>query len=167
MRYRLSIAVLVISGLLGACGTLSQPEDMPEEQPLGLYDYPFVDPFAATVVGTPSGYRAALPERVPVDELEIRVFKDREVPDLFWYNDRLKLSLAYQNHPAPLIFNIAGTGAGHNSNLMRVMQKAFYKAGFHVISLPSPTHSNFIVSASSTGVPGRVEDDAADLYRVR
>ena len=49
---------------------------------------------------------------------------------------------------------------------MKVMQRAFYKAGFHVISLPSPTHSNFIVSASSTGVPGRVEDDAADLYRV-
>jgi hypothetical protein len=35
-----------------------------------------------------------------------------------------------------------------------------------VISLPSPTHSNFIVSASTTGVPGRVQDDAADLYRV-
>ena len=71
-----------------------------------------------------------------------------------------------QKHPAPLIFNIAGTGAGHNSALLKVMQKAVYMAGFHVVSLPSPTHSNFIVSASSTGVPGRVEDDAADLYRV-
>ena len=166
MSCRLSIVVLVISGLVGACSTISQPEVMPEEQPLGLYDYPFVDPFAATVVGTPSGYRAPLPKRIPVDQLEISIFKDREVPDVFWYNDRLRLSLAYQDHPAPLIFNIAGTGAGHNSNLMKVMQRAFYKAGFHVISLPSPTHSNFIVSASSTGVPGRVEDDAADLYRV-
>ena len=166
MRYKLSIVVLVISGLVGACSTISEPEVVPEEEPLGLYDYPFVDPFAATVVGTPSGYRAPLPKRIPVDQLEISIFKDREVPDVFWYNDRLKFSLVYQNHPAPLIFNIAGTGAGHNSNLMKVMQRAFYKAGFHVISLPSPTHSNFIVSASSTGVPGRVEDDAADLYRV-
>ncbi len=166
MSCRLSIVILVISGLVGACSTISEPEVVPEEQPLGLYDYPFVDPFAATVVGTPSGYRAPLPKRIPVDQLEISIFKDREVPDVFWYNDKLKFSLARQDHRAPLIFNIAGTGAGHNSNLMKVMQRAFYKAGFHVISLPSPTHSNFIVSASSTGVPGRVEDDAADLYRV-
>ncbi len=166
MRYILSVAVLAIASLVGACDTISGPEAMPEEQPLGLYDYPFVDPFAATVVGTPEGYRASLPKRIPVDQMEITVFEDREVPEVFWYNGRLKFSLVRQKHRAPLIFNIAGTGAGHNSSLMKVMQKAFYKAGFHVISLPSPTHSNFIVSASSTGVPGRVEEDAADLYRV-
>ena len=166
MRLLLSAAILAIAGLLGACGTLSEPESMPEAEPPGPYDYPFVDPFAATVVGTPKGYRAALPKRIPIDELDMSVFEDREVPEVFWYNERLKFSLARQKHPAPLIFNIAGTGAGHNSALMKVMQKAFYMAGFHVVSLPSPTHSNFIVSASSTGVPGRVEDDAADLYRV-
>ncbi len=166
MRYMLSVAVLAIASLVGACDTISGPEAVAEEKPLGLYDYPFVDPLAATVVGTPKGYRASLPKDITVDEMEISVFEDREVPEIFWYNDRLKFSLARQKHRAPLIFNIAGTGAGHNSSLMKVMQKAFYKAGFHVISLPSPTHSNFIVSASSTGVPGRVEDDAADLYRV-
>jgi hypothetical protein len=166
MRYIFSVAVLAIASLVGACDTISGPEAMPEEQPLGLYDYPFVDPFAATVVGTPAGYRASLPKRIPVDQMEISVFEDREVPEVFWYNERLKFSLVRQKHRAPLIFNIAGTGAGHNSSLMKVMQKAFYQAGFHVISLPSPTHSNFIVSASSTGVPGRVEEDAADLYRV-
>jgi len=165
MRFLLSATILAIAGLLGACGSLSEPEAMPEAEPLGVYDYPFVDPFAATVVGTPKGYRAPLPKRIPVDQFEISVFDDREVPDVFWYNDGLKFSLARQNHQAPLIFNIAGTGAGHNSALMKVMQKAFYQAGFHVISLPSPTHSNFIVSASTTGVPGRVQDDAVDLYR--
>jgi hypothetical protein len=146
MRYMLSVAVLAIASLVGACDTISGPEAVAEEEPLGLYDYPFVDPFAATVVGTPKGYRASLPKDITVDEMEISVFEDREVPEVFWYNDRLKFSLARQTHRAPLIFNIAGTGAGHNSSLMKVMQKAFYKAGFHVISLPSPTHSNFIVS---------------------
>ena len=166
MRYLLSVAVLAIASVVGACDTIPEPEAMSEEEPLGLYDYPFVDPFAATVVGTPIGYRAPLPKHIPVDEMEIDVFEDREAPEVFWYNDRLKFSVTRQKHRAPLIFNIAGTGAGHNSALMTIMQKAFYEAGFHVISLPSPTHSNFIVSASSTGVPGRAEDDAADLYRV-
>lgn len=166
MRYLLSVAAVAFASLLGACETFSEPEAMPEEEPLGVYDYPFVDPFAATVVGTPKGYRASLPKRVREDEFEITVFKDRQAPEVFWYNERLKFSLARQTHKAPLIFNIAGTGAGYNSALMKVMQKAFFKAGFHVISLPSPTHSNFIVSASTTGVPGRVQDDAADLYRV-
>jgi len=166
MRFLLSAAVLAISGLVGACGTLAGLEATPEDEPLGPYDYPFVDPFAATVVGTPDGYKASLPAHVPVDEFAIRIFRDRKVPDVFWYADRLRFSLVRQNHRAPLIFNIAGTGAGHNANLMKVMQAAFYKAGFHVISLPSPTHSNFIVAASSTGVPGRAQADAADLYRV-
>jgi hypothetical protein len=156
MRYLLSVAALAFASLLGACETFSEPEAVPEEEPLGVYDYPFVDPFAATVVGTPKGYRASLPKHV----------RDRQAPEVFWYNERLKFSLARQTHKAPLIFNIAGTGAGYNSALMKVMQKAFFQAGFHVISLPSPTHSNFIVSASTTGVPGRVQDDAADLYRV-
>jgi hypothetical protein len=166
MRYMLSVAALAFASLLGACETFSEPEAVPEEEPLGVYDYPFVDPFAATVVGTPKGYRASLPKHVREDEFEITVFKDRQTPEVFWYNERLKFSLARQTHKAPLIFNIAGTGAGYNSALMKVMQKAFFQAGFHVISLPSPTHSNFIVSASTTGVPGRVQDDAADLYRV-
>ncbi len=166
MRHLLSAAALVIASLLGACETISEPAAVPHEEPLGIYDYPFVDPFAATVVGTPKGYRASLPNRIREDQYEIAVFEERQVPELFWYNERLKFSLARQSDRAPLIFNIAGTGAGHNSSLMKVMQKAFYQAGFHVISLPSPTHSNFIVSASSTGVPGRVKDDAADLYRV-
>ena len=163
MRVLLSIAILAIASLLGACANVAEPDPAAESAPLGIYDYPFVDPFAATVVGTPLGYRASLPRGVPVDELEISVFDDRQVPGIFWYNERLKVSLARQRHRAPLILNIAGTGAGHNAALMKVMERAFYQAGFHVISLPSPTHSNFIVSASSTGVPGRIGDDAADL----
>ena len=160
------MAVLALAVLLGACASFQEPDPAPKAEPLGAYDYPFIDPLAATVVGTPNAFRAALPERVPVENFEIDVFEDREIPRAFWYNERLKVSIARQRHKAPLIFNIAGTGAGHNSGLMKVMQKAFYQAGFHVISLPSPTHSNFIVSASSTGVPGRVSEDAADLYRV-
>jgi hypothetical protein len=46
------------------------------------------------------------------------------------------------------------------------MMKQLYKAGFHVITLSSPTHPNFIINASQSHIPGDLTDDAADLYRV-
>ena len=46
------------------------------------------------------------------------------------------------------------------------MARAFYQAGFHVVSISSPTYPNFVISASKTGVPGHAEHDAEDLYRV-
>ena len=130
------------------------------------YDYPFIDAFEATVIGTPSIYRATLPKRVPKEEAKIKVFPKREPPEVFWYQQDLRYSVVRQRSKAPLIFNIAGTGAGHNSAKMQVMERAFYQAGFHVVSLPSPTHPNFIATASETQVPGMLADDARDLYRV-
>lgn len=130
------------------------------------YGYPLVNPYEATVIGTPSLYAAKLPEEVPVKHLKLTVFPQREIPDIFWYQDQLRYSLAYQRQKAPLIFMIAGTGANYNSAKMLDMQKAFYEAGFHVISLPSPTYMNFIVTASSTGVPGHIIYDTQDLYHV-
>ncbi|MDH3791324.1 MAG: alpha/beta fold hydrolase [Rhodospirillales bacterium] len=130
------------------------------------YDYPFVNAYEATVIGTPSIYRAELPKQVPKQELGLTVFPKRRIPELFWYHDQLHYAVVRQRQKAPLIFNIAGTGASHNSQLMQAMEKIFYKAGFHVISLPSPTHPNFIVTASETQAPGLLADDARDLYRV-
>ncbi len=131
-----------------------------------VYVYPVESPYAATVVGTPIRYKAELPEKIRVERLELTVFKDREVPDVLWYSEQLRYSLAYQKEKAPLIFVIAGTGAGYNAAKMRVLQRAFFQVGFHVIALSSPTHPNFIVSASSSGVPGHLLHDSEDLYRV-
>jgi len=130
------------------------------------YDYPFVNAYEATVIGTPSIYRAELPKQVPKQELGLTVFPKRRIPELFWYHDQLRYAVVRQRRKAPLIFNIAGTGASHSSQLMQAMERIFYKAGFHVISLPSPTHPNFIVTASETQAPGLLADDARDLYRV-
>ncbi len=135
---------------------------------IGHYDYPIKNPYIATVVGTPASLKAILPEEKDVrsKEYELTVFPDREVPDVFWYTDTLRFSLAYQKNKAPLIFNIAGTGSSYESGKMRMMQRAFYKAGFHVISLTSPTHPNFIINASKKRVPGLITEDSKDLYRV-
>ena len=57
--------------------------------------------------------------------------------------EQLQEALAYQKGKAPLIFVIAGTGAGFNSDKMLDLQSIFYRAGFHVVSISSPTPANF------------------------
>jgi len=101
-----------------------------------------------------------------VEEFELTVHSEREVPDVLWYDETLRYSFVAQDGQAPLIFVIAGTGAAYNSPKMVMLQRAFYQAGFHVLCLSSPTHPSFIVAASTTGIPGHLLDDSRDLYQV-
>lgn len=138
---------------------------------MGVYDYPFVSPLAATVAATPPANRADLPSEEEIAAIgsarALEVFPGRPVPDVFWfYGNGLPYSFYPQAGPAPLFFVIGGTGAGHDAVKSRVMVRALHRAGFHVVSLPNPTHPSFIVTASRSGVPGHLEQDAADLYRV-
>ena len=129
------------------------------------YGYPIKDKYVATVVGTPSEYYADLPAKIPFHTRRVSIFPDREVPDAFFYDQQLLYSVALQKKAAPLIFLIAGTGSSHNGNTNKQMARAFYQAGFHVVSLSSPTFTNFVIAASRTGVPGHADHDAEDLYR--
>jgi ABC-type transporter lipoprotein component MlaA len=146
-----------------AIGLFVPPAGKTEVAP---YDYPITNPLAATVVGTPQSYQADLPKKIPVKQRELEVFTDREIPDILWYNRTLRYSFVAQEDPAPLIFVIAGTGASYNSPKMQVLERALYQGGFHVLSLSSPTHPNFIASASTSGLPGHLLEDSQDLYRV-
>lgn len=130
------------------------------------YGYPYTDPYVATVIGTPADLQAETPEKIDVSEREVAVFEDRPIPDILWYGKRLRYSVALQDKEAPLIFILPGTGAGYNEPNNQFLQKVFFKAGFHVVSLPSPTHPNFIPAASADGIPGHPREDARDLYRV-
>ncbi|WDN88062.1 hypothetical protein BuS5_01030 [Desulfosarcina sp. BuS5] len=131
------------------------------------YDYPIADPIEASILSTPKKDRAVLPEKIRVKQYQtLDIFPYRDVPVVFWYNEKLRYAVAYHKKKAPVIFMIAGTGAGYDSAKMKMMQRAFFKAGFHVVALSSPTHPNFIVSASSSGMPGDIRSDAADLYNV-
>jgi len=130
------------------------------------YDYPFKDPYLATVIGTPSEFQPKLPEKIDYKMLSFKVFPERAVPSVFWYQRDFRYSLTYQKDEAPLIFVIAGTGSSFYSSNMIFFQRIFYQAGFHVICLPSPTHMNFITTASVTSLPGNIIADAVDLYRV-
>jgi hypothetical protein len=130
------------------------------------YGYPFADPLEATVIGTPSEYQADLPEKIPLQTREIRVLSGRHVPEIFWYAANLQYALSAQPGPAPLVFIIPGTGASFDASRSLILQRALYQAGLHVVSLPSPLHPNFVVSASTSLRPGLLTRDAEDIYRV-
>lgn len=129
------------------------------------YAFPVTNRFAATILGSPPELQAELPADIPASIGQVTVFPSRKVPAVLWLSDRLSYRYSLQAGPAPLVFVIAGTGANHLASKMELMQKILYHAGYHVVGLPSPTHPNFLVSASSQGVPGLLAEDAADLYR--
>lgn len=130
------------------------------------YGYPITGAYEATIIGTPASLLPELPAKIQIRRLVLDVFPDRKKPPLFFYDKGLLCTLAYQDHKAPLVFLIGGTGAGDQTPRLVTMAKALFQAGFHVITLPSPTHANFIISASQSRIPGDLTDDAVDLYRV-
>ncbi|WP_027716517.1 alpha/beta fold hydrolase [Desulfuromonas sp. TF] len=128
------------------------------------YGYPIDDSFAASILGTPRSLRPNLPGEVPVRTMILQT--DQKKPEIFFYDRGLRYTVAFQDHKAPLVFLIAGTGGSSRAPKVVALMENLYHAGFHVIALPSPTFPNFIIDASTTHVPGKLSEDAADLYRV-
>lgn len=118
----------------------------------------------ATVFGTPPQNMAPMPSRVPLVEIDIALPWARPVPDVFWFDSKLRVWFSAQDRPAPLAIVIAGTGSDGNTAKLSTLRGALYGAGYHVLTLPSPTFPGFIVSASSTGVAGDLMQDGHDLY---
>jgi hypothetical protein len=108
--------------------------------------------------------KPTLPSEIRSKELVLELIPGLKKSDIFYYDNGLRCTFAYQDHKAPLIFLIAGTGSNHKSAKMMTLVKSFWQAGYHVITLASPTHSNFIINASHSHIPGDLTEDAADLY---
>ncbi len=140
------------------------PDASLAQTPEAPFAYPWEDPIVATVVGTPPDLRAPLPEVIPTSLNRLEVLPKRTVPEIFWYQRGLRYTLSAQPGEAPLVMIIPGTGAGPTAGQVNVLSRIFYAGGYHVLAVPSPTFSNFAVTASSTGVPGRVDRDARDLH---
>ena len=105
-----------------------------------------------------------MPSRVPLAEINIELPWARPVPDVFWFDRKLRVWLSAQDGPAPLAIVISGTGSDGNTAKLSALRGALYGAGYHVLTVPSPTFPGFIVSASSTGVAGDLMQDGHDLY---
>jgi len=118
----------------------------------------------ATVFGTPPQDIAPLPAKVPVAEINVSLPWKLPTPDVLWFDTKLRVYLSAQRKPAPLAIIISGTGSDANTSKIQVLRGALYGAGYHVLTMPSPTFPGFIVAASSTGVAGDFQQDARDLY---
>jgi len=128
-----------------------------------VYRYPLDDAFAATILGTPQNLRPELIGKAPIKTMTLET--DLKKPEIFFYDQGLRYTVAFQDQKAPLVFLIAGTGGSSKSAKIVALMENLYHAGFHVIALPSPTSSNFIINASTSHVPGDLTEDAADLYQ--
>jgi hypothetical protein len=164
-----SIAVRVALSALFAASTLlaagaAPPSNVAPPAPgpaTGLADSAAL---RATVFGTPPQDMAPLPETVPLTEINIALPWAKPVPDVFWFNSKLRVWFSAQPKPAPLAIVISGTGSDGNTTKLSILRAALYGAGYHVLTLPSPTFPGFIVAASSTGVAGDLKQDGEDLY---
>jgi hypothetical protein len=118
----------------------------------------------ATVFGTPPDTLAILPAKVPLAEINIALPWRLPVPKILWFDAKLRAWFSAQDKPAPLAIVISGTGSSGNTKTISVLRAALYGAGYHVLTLPSPTFPAFIVSSSSTGVAGDLMQDGRDMY---
>lgn len=132
----------------------------------GKYEYPFQNPYMATILGSSTLMINGVSETVPTKVYKVKLPGSVEVSENLWYNDKFEFSLVPQKEKAPLIFLLAGTGSDYHAARMVFFQRIFYDAGYSVISITSPMHSNFIVNASSNRMPGMIMDDGKDVYNV-
>ena len=158
--------VLAALAVLFSCDTaLADRPQLPPPAapgpPTGLADSAAL---RATVFGTPPQDIAPLPQKVPLLEMDLALPWARPVPAIFWFDKRLRVWLSAQDRPAPLAIVISGTGSDGNTAKLSTLRAVLYGAGYHVLTMPSPTFPGFIVSASRTGVAGDLEQDGQDLY---
>ncbi|MEO7207389.1 MAG: hypothetical protein ABI356_14865 [Steroidobacteraceae bacterium] len=159
---RLIPFVLVLNAAVALAAEAELPQSAPVSGPVvGLADSAGL---RATVFGTPPQDTASLPAKVPLLEINAELPWRLPVPKILWFDAKLRVWLSAQDKPAPLAIVISGTGSDGNTKTMSVLRAALYGAGYHVLTMPSPTFPGFIVSASSTGVAGDLMRDGKDLY---
>src|SRR5450755_5049409 len=62
----------------------------------------------ATIFGTPPQNRAPMPSRVPLAEINIAFPWARPLPNVLWFDRRLRVWFSGQDKPAPLAIVISG-----------------------------------------------------------
>ena len=128
------------------------------------YHYPYRDPYLATVTTallTADGMRP----RLKREAIHVPVLAGRSHLPALEGRGNVSMTLYRQDHPAPLIFVLAGIGSNSYFGLGTYFAWLFHQQGFHVVILPSPMSWNFALAASRSGAPGYAPADARDPYQ--
>ena len=129
------------------------------------YNYPYHDPFLATATtALLSDDRTKAQDKSTIVHMPGLPGRNK-LPTLEGRGD-VSINLYRQSHPAPLLFIVAGIGSTPFFGVAPYLASVFYRENFHVVILPSPMSWNFALSASRTGAPGYVPEDARDLYTI-
>lgn len=158
------IAITLLAGCAPSSPLLLTPEQAYDTKP--AYNYPISDPYAATVITLPADMKVDYSSVPEPEDKKITLFKDRPIPQGFWYQHGLNYSELLQTSPAPLVYIIPGIGADAHATVMRTIANILYTAGYSVVLLPSPGNPNFIINASENNLPGNPVQDARDIYRL-
>jgi predicted alpha/beta-fold hydrolase len=129
------------------------------------YQYPYRDPYLATATSSildNDGDTAGVESEI----LRVPGLPGRNrLPGLEGRGD-VSIAFYRQRQAAPLVFILSGLGSNPYFGVGPYLAGLFYRAGSHVIILPSPMNWNFALSASRSGAPGHAPDDARDVYEV-
>ena len=85
-----------------------------------------------------------------------------------FFEDRGDLRYAFysqRDRRAPLIFVVSGLGGSATQGYTAFVAENLALKGYQVLTVASPYFWNFIVAASTTGLPGLTDEDSSDLYR--
>jgi len=127
----------------------------------GTYDFPYRDPYLSTLSIRLLKLSAATPRIFEMEGLpgreKVRFAEGRQ---------RLETAVFVQRAPAPLVFVIPGVGGAATDGSALWLGEQAYLAGFSAIVISSPFYWKFVLSQSSTGVPGYMPEDARDLRRL-
>jgi len=128
------------------------------------YKYPYRDPYLATVT-TAILTADGMAPRLKREAIHVPVLAGRSHLPALEGRGNVSMTLYRQDHPAPLIFVLAGIGSNSYFGLGTYFAGLFHQQGFHVVILPSPMSWNFALAASRSGAPGYAPADARDLYQ--
>src|ERR1700675_815833 len=129
---RLAFAAMLLAGAFAGGAQLGAETAMPSPAPgpaTGLADSAAL---RATVFGTPAQDLAPMPSRVPLVEIDIALPWARPVPDVLWFDRKLRVWFSAQKQAAPLAIVISGTGSDGNTAKLSILRGALYRAGYHV-----------------------------------
>lgn len=128
-------------------------------------EFPYADPYYSTLTaGIVKADERDTAHRAR--EFSFKIIPERNQVPLIGARNNSKSSYWRGNDNAPLMIMMAGLGGSSNSTTINYLAYQFNKRGYHVLTIASPFHWVFSLSASTSAYPGITSEDTKDIYKV-